>query len=384
MSDKEKKSFLRFILSGESDLHEALPGDPPAPADGEEKTQEKARGRVQTRTPFFASARARLDALLDAIADLQDSPLLTYDWLDGALFGRDGQEGSLAGRLSPGAWAALAGAASLLLLGLWGEMAALLSLSGVTAVLLSLLGTLVCILLPAALGLLTTRQGRAFRRMLTAEQRTALYIAGVTLVCPVTLLAQLPSAAMARFGVSMPAQAAQALPGNLLLPTLLVSGLIAPACEELFCRRMVLGALRTKGAAAAALGSALVFSLMHGVGNMPLYLLLGLLFAAVTLRADALAAGFVLHSLYNICLILISFSGLGGLFGALTPASCMLRLAGSAVFVSAMQRFWRARRMAEGQKKHKKVRLRAGGILLIVSAAAALIAAALWTGGPAA
>ena len=82
--------------------------------------------------------------------------------------------------------------------------------------------------------------------------------------------------------------------------------------------------------------------------------LMGLLLYAIVRRTDSLAAGAIVHCLYNISLLLISFMGLGGLFSGLSLVSCALRLAGTAVFVAGLRRLWRARRPAMPEKSEKK------------------------------
>ena len=131
----------------------------------------------------------------------------------------------------------------------------------------------------------------------------------------------------------------------LFLPMLLFSGVAAPLCEELFFRGALRNLLRARGEAFAAAVSALVFAAAHGTQQFAVHALLGLLLYAVVWRTQTLAAGMIVHCMYNVTIIIISFMGLSGLFTGLSLVSCALRLAGTAAFAAAMMSLWRARRL---------------------------------------
>lgn len=335
--------------------------DQGAAGDMAEHTEgQSARGRAQSRSPFFAFCSSAVSSVSTAFASVREHAAALLQACgarlaaaaEGLSFRAIGQlmdSGALS-RLTPEAWAALLSAAVLLLLALWGEMGRLIAPKGVWAVLLSFLGTLVCVLLPAVLGLASPCRPALRRRPVTAEQRFALAVTGAALVCPLSLLADLPSAVLARFGVFLPVQAAAAPQASLFLPMLLVSGVVAPLCEELFFRGVLGGLLRRRGEGLAAAVSALVFAAAHGADLFAVRALMGLLLYAIVRRTDSLAAGVIVHCLHNISLLLISFMGLGGLFSGLSLVSCALRLAGTAVFVAGLRRLWRARRPAMPDK----------------------------------
>lgn len=68
-----------------------------------------------------------------------------------------------------------------------------------------------------------------------------LSLTGALLVCPMSLLAEMPNAALRLMGFALPEQAAGALDASLFLPCLLASGVLAPICEELFFRGYLMG-----------------------------------------------------------------------------------------------------------------------------------------------
>ena len=71
---------------------------------------------------------------------------------------------------------------------------------------------------------------------------------------------------------------------------------------------------------------------------LPVYALLGALFALLTLRANSVLAAMLAHGCYNAALLALAFAGLGDLFGGLTPLSCAVRLLGTAAFARTLRR----------------------------------------------
>ena len=123
-------------------------------------------------------------------------------------------------------------------------------MNALSSVALGTAGTLVCFLLPALAGLLLIDGDQSAMlpmRSLSAQHVLFLSLTGVLLVCPMSLLAEMPNAALRLMGFALPEQAAGAVDASLFLPCLLASGLLAPICEELFFRGylMMVGALTT-------------------------------------------------------------------------------------------------------------------------------------------
>lgn len=262
-----------------------------------------------------------------------------------------------------------------------------LGLSGAAALAVQTGGTLLCVLLPAALGLLALdgdQTALVRLRTLTPAHIRLVALTGALAICPATLLSDVVTALTAaltgnRAALSALAEAASAAPdGRLFLPMLLQSALLAPVCEELFFRGYLLGVFGRGGGRrlwAAALATALLFALAHGLDlALPTVALLGALFALLALRAESVLAAMLAHGCYNAALLAAAFAGLGGLFGGLTPVSCVLRLLGTAAFAAAL------RRTASLRPSRKRARIRDGGAFtrrekaLLLGAALALIA----------
>ena len=222
-----------------------------------------------------------------------------------------------------------------------------LALSGAAALAAQAGGTLLCFLVPAALGLLAfdDDQTEIVRlRVLTPAQIRLIALTGALAVCPATLLSDVIGALVSAFLPGGAAQSAQvaAPDGRLFLPLLLQSALLAPVCEELFFRGYLLGVFGRGGrgrASAAALATAILFALAHGFDlTLPVYALLGALFALLTLRADSVLAAMLAHGCYNAALLALAFAGLSDLFSGLTPLSCAVRLLGTAAFAGTLRR----------------------------------------------
>lgn len=158
-------------------------------------------------------------------------------------------------------------------------------------------------------------------RSLNAQHVLFLSLTGALLVCPMSLLAEMPNAALRLMGFALPEQAAGALDASLFLPCLLASGVLAPICEELFFRGYLMGVFTRYGRGRAVLSSALLFSLAHGVDMAFLpRVLIGALLGDAMARTGSILAPMLLHGCYNIAIILINFSGRVGLVYGLFDA----------------------------------------------------------------
>lgn len=253
-------------------------------------------------------------------------------------------------------------------------------MSALSSVALGAAGTLVCFLLPALAGLFLIDGDQSAMlpmRSLSAQHRLFLSLTGALLVCPMSLLADFPGAALRLMGFALPERAAGALDASLFLPCLLASGVLAPICEELFFRGYLMGVFTRFGRGRAIVFSALLFSLAHGVDMAFLpRALTGALLGAMTMRTGSLFAAMLVHGCYNIAIILINFSGASGLFMGYSMLSCAVRLMGSALCWGAYARACRARmprvtaEIRIGGFKKKEIMLLAAATLATAAAVA--------------
>ena len=253
-------------------------------------------------------------------------------------------------------------------------------MSALSSVVLGAAGTLVCFLLPALAGLYLIDGDQSAMlpmRSLSAQHRLFLSLTGALLVCPMSLLADFPGAALRLMGFALPERAAGALDASLFLPCLLASGVLAPICEELFFRGYLMGVFTRYGRGRAIVSSALLFSLAHGVDMAFLpRALIGALLGAMTMRTGSLFAAMLVHGCYNIAIILINFSGASGLFSGYSMLSCAVRLMGSALCWGAYARACRARmprvtaEIRIGGFKKKEIMLLAAATLATAAAVA--------------
>lgn len=256
-------------------------------------------------------------------------------------------------------------------------------MSALSSVALGAAGTLVCFLLPALAGLFLIDGDQSAMlpmRSLSAQHRLFLSLTGALLVCPMSLLADFPGAALRLMSFALPERAAGALDASIFLPCLLASGVLTPICEELFFRGYLMGVFTRFGRGRAIVSSALLFSLAHGVDMAFLpRALIGALLGAMTMRTGSLFAAMLVHGCYNIAIILIHFSGASGLFTGYSMLSCAVRLMGSALCWGAYARACRAR------MPRVTAQIRIGGfkkkeIMLLVAATLATAAAVAITG----
>lgn len=253
-------------------------------------------------------------------------------------------------------------------------------MSALSSVALGAAGTLVCFLLPALAGLYLIDGDQSAMlpmRSLSAQHRLFLSLTGALLVCPMSLLADFPGAALRLMGFALPERAAGALDASIFLPCLLASGVLAPICEELFFRGYLMGVFTRFGRGRAIVSSALLFSLAHGVDMAFLpRALIGALLGAMTMRTGSLFAAMLVHGCYNIAIILINFSGASGLFTGYSMLSCAVRLMGSALCWGAYARACRARmprvtaEIRIGGFKKKEIMLLAAATLATAAAVA--------------
>ena len=253
-------------------------------------------------------------------------------------------------------------------------------MSALSSVALGAAGTLVCFLLPALAGLYLIDGDQSAMlpmRSLSAQHRLFLSLTGALLVCPMSLLADFPGAALRLMGFALPERAAGAWDASLFLPCLLASGVLAPICEELFFRGYLMGVFTRYGRGRAIVSSALLFSLAHGVDMAFLpRALIGALLGAMTMRTGSLFAAMLVHGCYNIAIILINFSGASGLFSGYSMLSCAVRLMGSALCWGAYARACRARmprvtaEIRIGGFKKKEIMLLAAATLATAAAVA--------------
>ena len=253
-------------------------------------------------------------------------------------------------------------------------------MSALSSVALGAAGTLVCFLLPALAGLFLIDGDQSAMlpmRSLSARHVLFLSLTGALLVCPMSLLADFPGAALRLMGFALPERAVGTLDASLFLPCLLASGVLAPICEELFFRGYLMGVFTRFGRGRAVVSSALLFSLAHGVDMAFLpRALIGALLGDAMARTGSILAPMLLHGCYNIAIILINFSGVSGLFTGYSMLSCAVRLMGSALCWGAYARACRARmprvtaEIRIGGFKKKEIMLLAAATLATAAAVA--------------
>ena len=251
-------------------------------------------------------------------------------------------------------------------------------MSSLSSVALGAAGTLVCFLLPALAGLLLIDGDQSAMlpmRSLSAQHVLFLSLTGALLVCPMSLLAEMPNAALRLMGFALPEQAAGAANASIFLPCLLASGLLAPICEELFFRGYLMGVFARFGRGRAIWCTALLFALAHGVDTAFLpRVLIGALLGDAMARTGSILAPMLLHGCYNIAIILINFSGASGLFTGYSMLSCAVRLMGTALCWGAYARAGRARatrgaaKIQIGGWKKKESALLAAAVLATAAA----------------
>ena len=209
----------------------------------------------------------------------------------------------------------IASFAGLILLGI---LRLTVQMSALSSAALGAVGTLVCFLLPALAGLFLIDGDQSAMlpmRSLSAQHVLFLSLTGALLVCPMSLLAEMPNAALRLMGFALPERAAGTLDASLFLPCLLASGLLAPICEELFFRGYLMGVFTRFGRGRAIWCTALLFALAHGVDMAFLpRALIGALLGDAMARTGSILAPMLVHGCYNIAIILINFSGASDLF----------------------------------------------------------------------
>ena len=236
----------------------------------------------------------------------------------------------------------LASLAGLYLIRLLG---AALHAAGLSAVALSTAGTLLCFLLPALAGLFLIDGDQSAMlpmRSLSAQHVLFLSLTGALLVCPMSLLAEMPNAALRLMGFALPERAAGTLDASLFLPCLLASGVLAPICEELFFRGYLMGAFAKAGRGRAIAAAALLFAAAHGVDAafLPRFLL-GCLLGGMARRTGSILAPMLMHGCYNAAVLLLGFAGAS--FAGRSLLFCALGLLSAVLCFAMVARVYLAR-----------------------------------------
>lgn len=103
-------------------------------------------------------------------------------------------------------------------------------------------------------------------------------------------------------------------PANSLELTLSVitAAVVAPVCEELLFRGVILPAWESRGAKRAVMVTAVLFAILHGsVLGLPGQLLGGFLLGLLVLWTDSIYAGLIFHSVYNAAGVIMNYISSG-------------------------------------------------------------------------
>lgn len=220
------------------------------------------------------------------------------------------------------------------------------------------------------------------RGTLSRAQIRWLSLTGVLLAAPMTLGVDVLEGLLSWHGPAVQPMVLRAQAPGVFLLTALKSALLVPVLEELFFRGYLLHALERFGQPRAAAVSALCFALAHlgGTGGAVLagvmYAVMGLLLAALTLHTGSLLSPMLVHSCYNLTLILLSDAGLSWFFENLSLLSCVLRLGMCVLFVDCLHRAWKARGTAAQMQPMERLTPRETA--LVALAAALVIAASVF------
>lgn len=94
----------------------------------------------------------------------------------------------------------------------------------------------------------------------------------------------------------------------LFIQLLILVGLVIPAAEELFFRRLIFGTLRPLGAVAALLLSSVIFGVLHWfVYGVFVLTFFGAVLQLIYLRSGNLATNILAHSLFNLVSLCAAF-----------------------------------------------------------------------------
>ncbi len=262
----------------------------------------------------------------------------------------------------------------------------MLGASGAVRVFLDAVTTCVCFGLTAWLGLRGFDTGAAVPMgMPSMAQIRTLSIAGVLAIAPVTLLVDIPTGILARvmerMGAAVTAAESAPVPVSLFTAMLVRSALLAPVCEELFFRGYLMAAFCDFGAKRAALATALLFALAHGLDAMFIpRALLGLLLAVLMLSTGSVLTPMIVHACYNGAVLLAAFMGLDGLFSGLSMASCAVRLIMCAGFFAMLHKAWTLRGTNMDARPGDGRKLTVKQWALLTASALALIATLVYAG----
>ena len=209
---------------------------------------------------------------------------------------------------------------------------------------------------------------------LSRAQLLWLSLLGMLAVCPATLVQGLMAALVGQGLLSGGAL----LDGPSHFTAMIVkSVLLVPVCEELFFRGYLLSAFERSGKLRAAVVVSLCFGLVHtlGVAQLTAYVLLSMLLCWLALHTQSLLAPVIVHAAYNLALIVLGSMGLSGLFAGWSLISCVVRLAGCALFMAVLKRAYTARSeqgtitlwTGETFTKREKALLCAAALLLLAT-----------------
>ena len=113
------------------------------------------------------------------------------------------------------------------------------------------------------------------------------------------------------FNTPLPTAAfSDSMPGNLLqfLIFLVCTVIIAPLCEEVIFRKLLLFPLRKYGDFPAVLLSAVIFALYHGnIDQLPYAVIAGFFFGIVAVRTNSIIPTIILHAVNNLLVAVVSY-----------------------------------------------------------------------------
>ena len=212
-------------------------------------------------------------------------------------------------------------------------------------------------------------------RVLSTPHILYLCLLGLLAVCPMTLLADMGQSLFGRENAAQHAVMAVGGQAALFLPQMLKSVLLVPVCEELFYRGYLFAALEGQSRSRAVLVSSVCFALAHAGGGLSaffLYALFGALMCLMLLRTGSVLAPMIAHGCYNLALLVLSYSGLAGLFDGLTLVSCAVRLLGCMAFYAALWRVYASRASRAPAHPMQGIRLTRRELLWLLAAVVAL------------
>lgn len=200
--------------------------------------------------------------------------------------------------------------------GLWVVSIALAAfpgaLRGMNAFFQMFLGSVLCYLPFVALPvMLVNRKAPGMLRLNSLSLGNALRACAVALLTVVVAedASVLWAGVLQRLGLNVFANP-DPVPGNRreLLLLLANSAVLAPICEEMLFRGVMLSAWEPRGGKKAVWVTAILFAILHGsIAGLPMHLMAGVLLALLVLYTDSLYAGLIFHTVYNAGITLIAY-----------------------------------------------------------------------------